>query len=170
MYDCLPLYHSVGGVVATGATLVGGGAVVLRERFSAQQFWSDSCAPSCTLFQYIGELCRYLLAGPPSPDTRRTSAAALLRQRPAGRGLGGLPGNASRSRRSSSTTPPPRATSRSTTARAGRARSAASRRFWRIAARWRWCASTSDGAAPLRDDAGILRALRAPTRSARPSA
>ena len=37
MYDCLPLYHSVGGVVATGATLVGGGAVVLRERFSA---WS----------------------------------------------------------------------------------------------------------------------------------
>ncbi len=27
MFNCLPLYHSVGGVVATGATLVGGGAV-----------------------------------------------------------------------------------------------------------------------------------------------
>src|SRR4029077_3440908 len=25
MYDCLPMYHSVGGVVATGALLVGGG-------------------------------------------------------------------------------------------------------------------------------------------------
>src|SRR5436305_147172 len=39
MYDCLPLYHSVGGVVATGALLVAGGSVVIRERFSARQFW-----------------------------------------------------------------------------------------------------------------------------------
>ena len=65
MYDCLPLYHSVGGVVATGATLVGGGAVVLRERFSASSFWQDVVAERCTVFQYIGELCRYLLASPP---------------------------------------------------------------------------------------------------------
>jgi fatty-acyl-CoA synthase len=64
MYDCLPMYHSVGGVVATGATLVGGGAVVLRERFSARNFWKDVVAERCTLFQYIGELCRYLLANP----------------------------------------------------------------------------------------------------------
>ncbi len=41
MFDCLPLYHSVGGVVATGALLVSGGAVVLRERFSASTFWAD---------------------------------------------------------------------------------------------------------------------------------
>jgi fatty-acyl-CoA synthase len=65
MYDCLPLYHSVGGVVATGATLVGGGAVVLRERFSARHFWHDIVAERCTLFQYIGELCRYLVNGAP---------------------------------------------------------------------------------------------------------
>jgi len=68
MYDCLPLYHSVGGVVATGATLVGGGAVVLRERFSASGFWSDVAAERCTLFQYIGELCRYLLGSPAQPE------------------------------------------------------------------------------------------------------
>ena len=61
MYNCLPLYHSVGGVVATGATLVGGGAVVIRRRFSAEEFWHDLRAERCTLFQYIGELCRYLL-------------------------------------------------------------------------------------------------------------
>jgi len=64
MYNCLPLYHSVGGVVATGATLVGGGAVVVRERFSASEFWKDVVTERCTLFQYIGELCRYLLASP----------------------------------------------------------------------------------------------------------
>ena len=68
MYDCLPLYHSVGGVVATGATLVGGGAVVLRERFSASSFWQDVVAERCTVFQYIGELCRYLLASPPQAE------------------------------------------------------------------------------------------------------
>jgi fatty-acyl-CoA synthase len=68
MYDCLPLYHSVGGVVATGATLVCGGAVVLRERFSASGFWSDVAAERCTLFQYIGELCRYLLGSPPQRE------------------------------------------------------------------------------------------------------
>jgi fatty-acyl-CoA synthase len=67
MYDCLPMYHSIGGVVATGATLVAGGTVVLRKRFSAREFWSDVCREGCTLFQYIGELCRYLLASAPQP-------------------------------------------------------------------------------------------------------
>jgi fatty-acyl-CoA synthase len=61
MYNCLPLYHSVGGIVATGATLLGGGAVVLRPRFSASDFWRDLSEERCTLFQYIGELCRYLV-------------------------------------------------------------------------------------------------------------
>ena len=68
MYDCLPMYHSVGGVVATGATLVGGGTVVLRERFSASGFWKDVVAERCTLFQYIDELCRYLLTGAPQAE------------------------------------------------------------------------------------------------------
>ena len=64
LYDCLPMYHSVGGVVATGATLAGGGTVVIRERFSASRFWQDVRAERCTIFQYIGELCRYLVNSP----------------------------------------------------------------------------------------------------------
>jgi fatty-acyl-CoA synthase len=70
MYDCLPLYHSVGGIVATGAALVSGGSVVVQERFSTRQFWSDVTRWECTLFQYIGELCRYLAAAPPDPSER----------------------------------------------------------------------------------------------------
>ena len=66
MYDCLPLYHSVGGVVATGSLLVAGGSVVIAEKFSARSFWSEVIAHDCTLIQYIGELCRYLLKAPPS--------------------------------------------------------------------------------------------------------
>jgi fatty-acyl-CoA synthase len=67
MYNCLPMYHSIGGVVATGAVLVNGGSVVIRERFSASRFWDDIAEWNCTLFQYIGELCRYLINSPPHP-------------------------------------------------------------------------------------------------------
>ncbi len=68
MYNCLPLYHSVGGVVATGALLVAGGTVEIRPRFSASDFWRDVRTSRCTLFQYIGELCRYLVNAPERPQ------------------------------------------------------------------------------------------------------
>jgi fatty-acyl-CoA synthase len=70
MYDCLPLYHTAGGLVATGAVLLNGGAVVIREKFSAREFWDDVVRWECTLFQYIGELCRYLVNSPPHPQER----------------------------------------------------------------------------------------------------
>jgi len=71
MYDCLPMYHSVGGVVATGALLVRGGSVAIREKFSAREFWDDVVEWDCTLFQYIGELCRYLVNAPPHLRERK---------------------------------------------------------------------------------------------------
>jgi fatty-acyl-CoA synthase len=67
MLNCLPLYHSVGGVVAIGAVLVNGGSVVIRPKFSASRFWDDVAEWDCTLFQYIGELCRYLINAPVHP-------------------------------------------------------------------------------------------------------
>jgi fatty-acyl-CoA synthase len=66
MYDCLPLCHSVGGVAALAAALINGGSVVIAEKFSASRFWSEVARWDCTIFQYIGELCRYLVAAPPS--------------------------------------------------------------------------------------------------------
>jgi fatty-acyl-CoA synthase len=66
LYDCLPLFHSVGGIVAPCSMLSAGASVVLSDKFSVSQFWRDIARWDCTLFQYIGELCRYLLKAPES--------------------------------------------------------------------------------------------------------
>jgi fatty-acyl-CoA synthase len=65
LYDCLPVYHSVGGVVAPCSMLFAGASIVLADGFSASGFWDDIVRFDCTLFQYIGELCRYLLKAAP---------------------------------------------------------------------------------------------------------
>lgn len=70
MYDCLPMYHSVGGVLAPGAALVAGASVAIRETFSAREFWADVVRWDCSMFQYIGEFCRYLLHAPVGPYDR----------------------------------------------------------------------------------------------------
>jgi fatty-acyl-CoA synthase len=70
MYNCLPTYHSIGGVAAIGSVLVAGGSVFVREKFSAREFWDDVVRWDCTLFQYIGELCRYLVKAAPHPLER----------------------------------------------------------------------------------------------------
>jgi fatty-acyl-CoA synthase len=70
VYNCLPMYHSVGGIVATGAALVRGGSVLIRDKFTAHQFWDDIADGGCTLFQYIGELARYLVNAPSHPRER----------------------------------------------------------------------------------------------------
>jgi len=70
MYNCLPMYHSIGGVAAIGSVLVSGGSVFVRDKFSAREFWDDVVRWDCTLFQYIGELCRYLVKAAPHPLER----------------------------------------------------------------------------------------------------
>jgi fatty-acyl-CoA synthase len=66
LYDCLPVYHSVGGIVAPCSMLFAGASVALAHGFSISRFWQDVVRFDCTLFQYIGELCRYLVNAPPS--------------------------------------------------------------------------------------------------------
>lgn len=70
IYVCMPLYHTAGGVLATGIALTVGGSVVIAEKFSSSTFWDDVVDHDCTMFQYIGELCRYLLNSPPHPKER----------------------------------------------------------------------------------------------------
>lgn len=73
MYDVLPLYHSAGGIAALGPAFLAGGSVIIRSKFSAGEFWDDCWRYRPTLFQYIGELCRYLLNAPTHVYERKHS-------------------------------------------------------------------------------------------------
>ncbi|XP_067662687.1 long-chain fatty acid transport protein 4-like [Haliotis asinina] len=68
LYDTLPLYHTAGGILGIGQAFLGGTTVVIRKKFSASQFWSDCAKYNCTIAQYIGEICRYLLLQPFRPE------------------------------------------------------------------------------------------------------
>ncbi|KAG9354171.1 hypothetical protein JZ751_012295 [Albula glossodonta] len=70
LYDCLPLYHSAGNIVGVGQCLIHGMTVVIKRKFSASRFWDDCVKYNCTIVQYIGEICRYLL-NQPVRDTER---------------------------------------------------------------------------------------------------
>ncbi len=92
LYDCLPVYHSVGGIVAPCSMLSAGASVVLSDRFSVSQFWHDIERFDCTLFQYIGELCRYLLKAPESEFETRNRLRLACGNGLRGRRLGGVSG------------------------------------------------------------------------------
>jgi fatty-acyl-CoA synthase len=77
MYNVLPLYHSAGGICALGPALTTGGSVVIRRKFSVHEFWSDVHRYRPTFFQYIGELCRYLLNAPTSAHEQDHSLRAI---------------------------------------------------------------------------------------------
>ena len=64
IYNVLPLYHSAGGIIAVGLALTSGASLVLKRKFSVNDFWLDVKKYNVTIFQYIGELCRYLLNAP----------------------------------------------------------------------------------------------------------
>jgi fatty-acyl-CoA synthase len=77
-YVVLPLYHAAGGILAACGALVSGATVILAPKFSASRFWSDCVEHEATLFQYIGELCRFLLNQPPTPAESRHSIRACM--------------------------------------------------------------------------------------------
>ncbi|KAL0963264.1 hypothetical protein UPYG_G00351880 [Umbra pygmaea] len=64
VYIPLPLYHSAASLLGIGGTIVLGATCVLKKKFSASQFWNDCRKYNVTIFQYIGELCRYLCHQP----------------------------------------------------------------------------------------------------------
>src|SRR5580698_6442062 len=71
IYVALPFYHATGGLCGAGAALLNGGSVAIKKHFSASHFWRDIVAEGCTMFVYIGELCRYLANQAEVPEERQ---------------------------------------------------------------------------------------------------
>ncbi|UVK97137.1 long-chain-acyl-CoA synthetase [Pseudomonas sp. B21-048] len=68
VYCTLPLYHATGLCVCWGSAISGASGFAIRRKFSASQFWSDVRKYRATTLGYVGELCRYLVDQPRSPD------------------------------------------------------------------------------------------------------
>ena len=68
MYLCLPLFHGTGFVCGVNSAIFSGASMFLRRKFSASAFWPEVQKYQCTIFFYVGELCRYLVTQPPCPE------------------------------------------------------------------------------------------------------
>ncbi|XP_031838570.1 fatty acid transport protein 1 isoform X2 [Nomia melanderi] len=70
-YTPMPLYHTAAGAMTIGAAVLHGATVVIRKKFSASAYFADCIKYNCTVGQYIGEMCRYILAVPPKPEDKK---------------------------------------------------------------------------------------------------
>ncbi|XP_075064271.1 long-chain fatty acid transport protein 2-like [Mixophyes fleayi] len=70
LYIPLPLYHSAGLMIGVRGCIQQGATCVLRNKFSASQFWDDCRKYNVTAFQYIGEILRYLCNTPKKDNDR----------------------------------------------------------------------------------------------------
>ncbi|MEC4168097.1 long-chain-acyl-CoA synthetase [Pseudomonas sp. MS-1(2024)] len=77
-YCCLPLYHGAAATSVTSTALCAGASIVVRRKFSVREFWPDVRRNGITVFQYIGEICRYLLNQPVVAGEREHSLRYML--------------------------------------------------------------------------------------------
>ncbi|KAI4486758.1 hypothetical protein M0804_006128 [Polistes exclamans] len=71
LYTPLPLYHTAGGIMSIGQALLYGNTIVIKKKFSASAYFNDCIKYKCTIAQYIGEMCRYILAVPAKPEDKQ---------------------------------------------------------------------------------------------------
>ncbi|KAN0064862.1 hypothetical protein ACQY0O_001919 [Thecaphora frezii] len=70
IYTPMPLYHSSALFLCIAASFYCGSTVIIGRKFSARKYWDEVRAYDATVVQYIGEIARYLLAVPPSPEDK----------------------------------------------------------------------------------------------------
>ena len=66
IYLYMPFYHAAAGILGSAQCLMQGTTGAVATKFSASRFWKDCIDFNVTVCQYIGEICRYLLAQPVS--------------------------------------------------------------------------------------------------------
>ncbi len=77
-YCVLPLFHGAALMSLYSTVLACGACMVLRRKFSASAFWRDVSQHGVTSFQYIGELCRYLINTKPVAEEKNHSLRLMF--------------------------------------------------------------------------------------------
>lgn len=77
-YCCLPLYHNNALTVSWSAVLAAGATLAIDRKFSASRFWDRIRHYDATAFAYIGELLRYLLNQPASPQDKNHKVRLIV--------------------------------------------------------------------------------------------
>lgn len=77
-YCVLPLFHGAALLSLFSTAIATGGATVVRRKFSTSRFWEDVREYKVTVFQYVGEICRYLTNTPVQPGEGQHTLAVML--------------------------------------------------------------------------------------------
>ncbi|XP_014253182.1 long-chain fatty acid transport protein 4-like [Cimex lectularius] len=70
VYNPLPMYHTAGGILGVMTAITLGATAVIKRKFSASSYIPDCIKYKCTVGQYIGEICRYILSVPSKPSDK----------------------------------------------------------------------------------------------------
>ncbi len=78
MYVCLPFFHVTALWTGWSAVMNTGGAVAVGRKFSITHFWDEIRKYNATAFSYVGEICRYLINQPLSPDDSKHTVKTVI--------------------------------------------------------------------------------------------
>ena len=77
-YCVLPLFHGAALMSLYSTVLACGASLVVRRKFSASAFWKDVSTYGVTVFQYVGEVCRYLVNSAPVAEEKNHSLRVMF--------------------------------------------------------------------------------------------
>ncbi|MHA1255940.1 MAG: long-chain-acyl-CoA synthetase [Promethearchaeota archaeon] len=78
IYISLPFFHGTAFLLGLAPAFASGASVAISRKFSVSRFWDEIHKFEATIFTYVGELCRYLINQPPSPNDRNNTVRAII--------------------------------------------------------------------------------------------
>ncbi len=78
IYICLPFFHGTALMTGWSSAMFMGAAVAVGRKFSTSRFWDEIRKYDATAFSYVGEICRYLMNQPPSPEDLNNSVRVII--------------------------------------------------------------------------------------------
>lgn len=78
VYVSLPFFHTNAISLGIPIAMTNGAALAMRRKFSASNFLEDVRKFNASIFIYVGEMCRYLMALPEKPDDRNNPVRTAI--------------------------------------------------------------------------------------------